>query len=250
MTKLTFKTGTTYFIFVCLLVLGSTSCDDTDLPKPKSTSINKIFPLGASRVEGARPAYESFRYELWKDLQDGTWTFDFVGTQTDEGNYPDYNNTSFDPDHEGRGGWTSGQILGGLADWLEATGAPDIVLFSSPGGNDALQNLPYNETSSNINQIIDVLQSNNPNITILIEVLAPARSDAMTPELTSYFNQLQQDIPSIASNQSDSLSQVISIDMYSGVTDSLFADEVHYNEAGAAFIASRYYNVLTTVLEQ
>ena len=67
------------------------------------------MPLGASRVQGNRPEYESFRYELWKDLIDNDWTFDFIGTQTDEATYPIYNNLSFDLDHEGRGGWTSRQ---------------------------------------------------------------------------------------------------------------------------------------------
>jgi len=49
------------------------------VPKPVSTSANKILILGASRVEGARPEYESFRYELWKDLVENDLTFDFIG---------------------------------------------------------------------------------------------------------------------------------------------------------------------------
>ena len=37
--------------------------------------------------------------------------------------------------------------------------------------------------------------------------------------------------------------------MFTGFTDSLFADYVHYNEAGADFIADRYYTVLENILE-
>ena len=37
--------------------------------------------------------------------------------------------------------------------------------------------------------------------------------------------------------------------MFTGFTDELLADEVHYNEAGAIFIATRNYNVLVDVLE-
>ncbi len=237
-------------ILICLLLFVWSACEKADLPKPTSTSINKIMPLGASRVEGNRPDFESFRYELWKDLLANNWTFDFIGTQSDEALYPSYNNQSFDIDHEARGGWTSGQILADLAEWLNETSSPDIVLFSSPGGNDALQNLPYNETVDNIHAIIDLLQSNNPAVIILIEQLAPGRSDIMTPILSNYFSQLQVDIPTIANNQSDSLSQVITVDMQTGFTDNLLADEVHYNEAGADFIAARYYTVLATILEQ
>ena len=230
------------------------SCEEADEITPvennPNTSLNKIMSLGASRVEGARPNFESFRYELWKDLLDGGWTFDFIGTMKDDASYPSYEGKTFDVDHEGRGGWTSGQILNGINEWLKQAGTPDIVLFSSPGGNDALQGLPYDEAISNINAIIDAIQVANPNVNILIEQLAPARSDAMTSELTAYFNQMQQDVPSIATSQTTSTSRVIAVDMHTDFSDSLLADEVHYNEAGADFIAERYYEVLVNTLDK
>jgi lysophospholipase L1-like esterase len=238
----------TWFI-AALIAFTSCSNNDEAAPKPVSNSENKIMPLGASRVEGNRPSYESFRYELWKDLIENGWTFDFIGTQSDDASYPSFNGLSFDKDHEGRGGWTSGQIADNIDSWLAETGAPDIVLFSSPGGNDALQNLPYDQAILNIKGIISALQNVNPNITIVIEQLAPTRSDAMTTELTTYFNQLKQDIPAIASEYTTSSSEVLIVDMYTGFADSLLADEVHYNEAGAEFIASRYYTVLQSVLQ-
>ncbi len=74
------KTLTTIFIFS--LIFGCSN--DKDSPKPISTSINKIMTLGASRVEGSRPDYESFRYNLWKNMIENNWTFDFIGTQSDE----------------------------------------------------------------------------------------------------------------------------------------------------------------------
>lgn len=227
------------------------SCKTYELQqKPLSNSINKIMPLGASRVEGDRPEFESYRYELWKELIKNGWTFDFIGTRSDEASYPTFNGKGFDSDHEGRGGWTSGQILKGLGGWLRLTGPPDIVLFSSPGGNDALENMPYNRTISNINAIIDTLQAVNPNVTIIIEQLAPGRSDLMTIELTDYFNKLQNDVLKIASAKSTNSSQVVALDLYTGFTDDFIADDVHYNEAGAVFIASRYYNVLENILEK
>ncbi len=239
-------------IGIFLLLFNSCSKDNddsTEITNPVGNSINKIMALGASRVAGDRPEYESFRYELWKDLTEHSWTFDYVGTQTDEASYPMFNNLDFDIDHEGRAGWTSGQILNDINNWLVETGAPDIVLFSSPGGNDALQGLPYNQALSNINEIVDALQNVNPEVTIIIEQLAPARSDLMTTELTNYFNRLTQDVLTIASDRSTTSSQIITVDMFTGFTDSLLADDVHYNEAGANFIASQYYNVLLNILE-
>ena len=237
-----------------ILLLMFNSCDKYDTTNnlqdnSQNNSINKIMPLGASRVAGDRPDYESYRYELWKILEGEDWTFDYIGTQSDEASYPMFNNLDFDIEHEGIAGWTSGEILNNIDTWLAETGAPDIVLFSAPGGNDALQNLPYSQTLSNINGIIDVLQNANPEITIIIEQLAPARSELMTDELTNYFDQLIEDILIISAENTSDFSQVIAVDMFSGFTDSLLADDVHYNQAGAEFIANRYYMILENILE-
>ena len=235
----------------CLFLIFFASCEkENDLAsKPQSNSLNKILNLGASRVEGGRPEYESYRYELWKKLKENNFTFDYIGTQTDESFYPQFNNIIFDSDHEGRGGWTSGDILECLNSWLNLTGPPDIVLFSSPGGNDALEGLSYTQAVHNINSIIDVIQDYNPNTTIIIEQMAPARSDIMTTELTEFLELMQQEVLNIAEVKTTSTSEVLAIDMFSGFNDSLLADDVHYNEDGAKFIASRYFNLLVSVLE-
>jgi len=234
---------------ISFMMLSACNKNNVTSPQPQSISINKILPLGASRVEGARPEFESYRYELWKHLKENNWTFDFIGTLSDEATYPTFTSDDFDIDHEGRGGWTSSEILDGLNGWLNQTGSPDIVLFSSPGGNDILNGQNYNQTISNINAIIDALQANNPNITIIIEQSAQGRSDFMTSEFTNAFNQMRQDVLTIATDQTTTTSQIIAVDMFTGFNDTHLADEVHYNEAGAAFIATRYYNVLEEVLE-
>jgi len=236
--------GVLLVCFACSTEEGILS-DENNIP---STSKNKILPLGASRVEGARPDFESYRYELWKLLVDSNVEFDFIGTRQDDANYPDYNNMTFDSDHEGRGGLTSGEILSGIEAWLLQTGAPDIVLFSSPGGNDALNGASYERAIANINAVIDALQSSNANVTIIIEQLAPARSDTMTDELTQFFNQMQQDVVAIANTQRTANSRVLVVDMASGFTDTFLADDVHYNEAGARFVAGRYFEVLEDIL--
>jgi hypothetical protein len=239
------KTLTT--IFIISLIFGCSK--DEDSPKPMSTSINKIMILGASRVEGSRPDYESFRFNLWKNMIENNWTFDFIGTQSDEASYPPFNSFDFDIDHEGRGGWTSGQILDGIGDWLTETGPPDIVLFSSPGGNDALEQLSYSEAVSNINSIIDVIQSSNPNCIIIIEQMAPGHSEIMTTELTNFWNQMQEEVLDMAENKTTINSQVIAIDMFTGFGDNFLADDVHYNEDGAEFIADRYYKTIINLLD-
>jgi hypothetical protein len=235
-----------------LLLVGVflfTACVIEGIEAPYNpNSKNKILNLGASRAAGARPVHESYRYELWKDLIDNHWEFDFIGTKEDYSFYPAYGGLAFDKDHEARPGWTSFEILDGLPKWLEETGSPDIVLFSTPGGNDALLNLDYSKTIKHIHSIVDTLQANNPKVTILIEQMAPPRSTKMEPPLSTYVSNLQQDVVSIAAQKSNDSSLVIAVDMYTGFSDSLLKDGVHYNELGARFIAERYYEVLQTVL--
>lgn len=236
-----------FVLGICFLF----SCSDDELIMDgnENSSINKIMPLGASRVAGSRPNHESFRYELWKLLVDSGKQFDYIGTQDDPSSYPDYNGLTFDDDHEGRGGWRSDQILGGIDSWIDQAGVPDIVLFSSPGGNDALQGRDYDDIISNINNIIDAIQTSNPNVTIIIEQLAPPLSSSLVGQLGIYFERMIEDAARIADEQTTSTSMVLSVDMASGFTDALLADQVHYNEEGAKFIADRYFEVLEGVME-
>jgi lysophospholipase L1-like esterase len=236
-------------VFLTLSLLG---CSKNEAPTPTTENevITTILPLGASRVAGARPFFESFRYPLWKQLIDGGWSFDFIGTRKDTASYEDYKGQVFDVDHEGRLGWTSGQFLNGIASWLEQAGTPEVVLFSSPGGNDALQGLSYEQALENIAAIIDILQDNNPKVTIIIEQMAPGRSDVMTPALTSLFETMKQAVSTLANAKTTAQSQVIAVDMFTGFNDSFFADGVHYNTKGAAFIADRYYTLLEQLLEE
>lgn len=223
------------------------SISENDI-NPPSTSANKILPLGASRVAGARPEYESYRYELWKLLVDSGFDFDFVGTETDNASYPDFNGLSFDRDHEGRGGISSSGILAELDIWLNDLGSiPDIVLFSSPGGNDGIDQ--YQQSLSNINAIIDLLQERNPNITIYLELPAPPMSSEQTPEFLDFYDRALMDIALISEQQSTATSNVRTVDMATGFTDAFLADDVHYNEAGAIFIAQRYFEALRTILQ-
>jgi len=79
--------------------------------------------------------------------------------------------------------------------------------------------------------------------------MAPGRSDIMTTELTDFFEQMQQEVLNMTTGQTTSNSQVLSVDLFTGFNNDLLADDVHYNESGADFIANRYYNVLVNILE-
>lgn len=234
-----------------LLSISSCTKDDESENASKCVTIEKgtkIMPLGASRVQGFPGIFESYRYELWKDLVDGAFEFDFVGTNKDLWEYESHKNYCFDNEHEGSSGWTAAKINENIDTWLKSVGDVDIVLFSSPGGNDALGGADFNGIVANINAIIDKIQAHNPNITIIVEQLAPGKSSFMTDAYKLLFAQMKTVIAQIASSQTTSTSKVIVVDMATGFTDDMLADDIHYNKAGAEFIAERYYNKLVPLL--
>ena len=186
-------------------------------------------------------SYESYRYELWKNLVDNNYNFDFVGRQKDYGTYGEYSGEEFDNDHEGAGGYESEDVLATIDEILAAISSPDIVLLSI-GGNDLLDggNLP-SEPIANIVEIVGKLQSHNSNITVFLEQIAAANAETMTNSLTTTLNDFNSQISSIADSLTTNTSKVIALDMNTNFNESYLADDVHYNEAGAKFIADIYF---------
>ncbi len=229
------------FILISLTAL-SCSGDPNNTSSFFSGKVVKVLPLGDSRVQGSRPQYESYRYELWKHLVNDNNQFDFIGPISDSGSYPKYNKLNFDVSHAGVGGFTTQDILDNMVTNL-SSGTPDIVLLGI-GTNDLLRNIPVTQVIANINNIIKILQENNPNITIFIEQIVPARSDVMTSHLATIFDKFNAGIPVVASWQTNTNSKVIVVDMTTQWKDEYMADSLHYNQAGAKIIADRYYEAI------
>ena len=191
--------------------------------------------------EQENDSYESYRYELWKNLIDNSYNFDFIGTQKDYDNYPLYTGLEFDNDHEGSGGYESEDVLTDIDEILAAISSPDIVLLSI-GGNDLLDGgNPPSEPITNIAELVRKLQIHNSNITIFLERIAPANSETMTTSLTTNLNVFNSQIVSIADSLTTNTSKVIALDMNTHFNESYLADDVHYNQLGAKFIADIYF---------
>ena len=86
-----------------------------------------------------------------------------------------------------------------------------------------------------------------PNVTIVLEKMAPGHTWPWL-EPRHHHERLLNEIDSLANSMSTATSQVIVIDMATGFADSLLADPIHYNQAGAQFIADRYMTLLDTIL--
>ena len=63
----------------------------------------------------------------------------------------------------------------------------------------------------------------------------------MTNSLTININDFNSQIVTIADSLTNSSSKVIALDMNSNFNESFLADDVHYNQEGAKFIADIYF---------
>ena len=210
-----------------------------------------IFLLGlliqfVSCKKGDDDGYESYRYELWKKCISNNYTIDFVGMQYDDGNYLEFNGYSFDRDHEGIGGIETEGVLDNIDEVLQQVNDFNIVLLCI-GGNDLLNGIDDPQTAiDNIHLIIDAIQNAHPDVTIFIEKIAPGNNEIMTPEFQLKLDEFNQLIAALAPIQTNANSNVIAVDMYTGFTENLLADDVHYNQEGALFIAERYFNAISS----
>ncbi|MEL6672086.1 MAG: SGNH/GDSL hydrolase family protein [Bacteroidota bacterium] len=233
------------FLFFLIPVFFLPTACKQDVCEPLAATAETLFilPLGDSRVEGYRPAHESYRYSLWKLLIENEWDVDFIGSRKDNAMYEAVNLLCFDNEHEGTGGAMTTDILATLAA-INLDRTPDIALLGI-GGNDLLDGeLPPIEVVDNLREIIDALQTINPEITILLEEIAPGRSDIMTAEFTSTFNQFNQMVGML--EDLNGSSKVVVIDMAEDWKDTYMADNVHYNLGGAEVVAQRYFQAMQT----
>ena len=190
--------------------------------------------------------YESYRYELWKKCVQNNFQIDFIGQQFDDGTYPNFMGVSFDRDHEGIGGIESEGVLNNIEEVLLQTNVLDAVLLCV-GGNDLLGGDDPQTVIDNIALIIDEIKNRFPNIIIFLEQIAPGNNETMTNDLSlklSEFNDLIYQTATAYSNQNTS---VIVVDMNTNFTVNLLADDVHYNQDGAVFIAEQYFFSISTV---
>ena len=197
----------------------------------------RIMPLGDSITE-AFTGHASYRYWLWKNLQQSNYDVDFIGGQSGVANGPPLF-SDFDQDHEGHSGWRADQIRDSAVAWATAN-RPDVVLLHA-GTNDLLQSQSVNSTSTEIGQIIDRLRTVNGNVTVLLARIIPASNINV--------QQLNNSIGNLATSKNTAQSRVIAVDQYTGfsVSSDLY-DGIHPNQSGEQKMSGKWYTALTGVL--
>jgi lysophospholipase L1-like esterase len=102
----------------------------------------------------------------WQDAV-GIGKYDIVGSKTDPGS-----DGTYDVDHEGVGGETLAQIEARLDAALDAymptPNPPHSIVYIHGGGNDCTQDLDLAASAANVGDMIDMINTHDPEIDIYI----------------------------------------------------------------------------------
>ncbi|GHA74509.1 GDSL-type esterase/lipase family protein [Pontibacter akesuensis] len=238
---------------ICLLFF-SVTCSITP-----GTAQYKVLTLGNSITQG-NTEFPGYRYPLWKMLVDEGMDVELVGSHdTNEGGDPAvkgtvYNGKVYTNRNEGHWGWSTDEILNGrdimtgnLASWLEDY-TPDIALihlgtndmFRQCGGNPNC----YEETISELREVVRVLRNDNANIKIFMAQLIPADPQKVGPAIAQNIERLNALIPALVNDLNTTRSPVVLVDQFTGFNPTMGVDThdgVHPNTSGELKMASKWF---------
>jgi len=214
----------------------------TTAPAASAADPVRIMPLGDSITAGPG----CWRALVWDQLRSAGHTdIDFVGSASDGGscNY----GFSYDPDHEGHGGFSAVGIADNnqLPPWLSAA-APDIVVMHL-GTNDLWGGWQSMDTiMAAFTKLVGQMRANNPDIKLLVAQIIPHHGCTTCPADTVTLNNR---IATWATGLTTARSPIAVVDQWTGfdaATDT--GDGVHPNEAGFRKMADRFAPAIARLL--
>ena len=197
----------------------------------------KIMHIGGSIVEGIDSA-SCYRRYLDGMLRRKGNLIDFVGSRNKHhDNQTEPDSYEYDVDHEGHWGKNSKWLAENI-DAMLADDVPDIAVIYT-GTEDVRSNTGSVESLAgdvikNINRMIDVLRSKNPNVKVIVSKIMPVRGK------TEEIDLLNNKISGYIENHSTAKSAIVMADLHTGfdvsgdLTDSGFLP----NSIGAKKMAS------------
>ena len=193
----------------------------------------------------------SYRYWLWRQLIDAGAEIDMVGSTNvafDNGDagWPDHNGQTFDRDHEGHWGQSTAFVRNNLPTWLNGYDV-DVALIHI-GHNDGWRGITIDDTRSNMVQLIQLLQQDNPSIKVLLAKVIPvdpSRAGSAFP--LSHINAVNGIIDEVAATTTTATSSVHVVDLNSNFdANTMLYDGVHPNALGEAFMANGWFQAFQT----
>lgn len=217
----------------------------------------KIMPFGDSVTARGSAPESSYRYWLYTYLtQAGFNNFVFIGDQTGVSDGGTPQNSWPQEDYEGGDGWTSVDALNKAPSAATWDGGPDIVLLDFGSNDISPAGYPLSETESNLEQIIQILAAQNPNIIILIAKptgFAPDPSSTRQDQKSQKKDQskLAAVVGKVAKTEKKAGINVIAINQFAGFNvkkDTV--DGAHPNVIGEQKIAMKYFKELKKLMNK
>ena len=200
----------------------------------------RIWPIGDSITEGLA-GFSSYRYWLWHLLRENGSKVEFVGTiagiRDASPLHPD-----FDQRHNAYSGYRADDVFP-LVAFASRTVSFDIALIHL-GTNDIGFRKTPGEILRDLENLISVLRSRNPQAKILLAEIIPAFGNERA------FSELNRNLREFAKRIRTETSPVITVDMNTGFDPKLLTyDGIHPTEAGEQFIAQRWFVALKPVFQ-
>jgi len=204
---------------------------------PAKTPPIRIMPLGDSNTEGfGVPG--GYRSPLQQSLLTAGYNADFVGTLSSNAA-----TMMPDPDHQGLGGFTIGQIDANIAGWLSSVTTPDVILLHI-GTNDFAQHVDTPNAINRLDALITKIATLQPSTHIIVTNLM-VRNE---PENTAIQTQFNPFVQARVNAQVALGRRVRFLNMRAFVPLSAMPDQLHPSQAGYDSMARGWLSAIQSVI--
>ncbi|WP_437902066.1 SGNH/GDSL hydrolase family protein [Sorangium sp. So ce327] len=209
----------------------------------------KIMPFGDSITQGFNVA-GGYRAPLFHLALEANRDITFVGSANDY-SVPMVDGVTFPRDHEGHGGWTI-EGNNGIAK-LVGTSIPNYkpnIITLMIGTNDINGNINLADAPNRLGKLLDSIFMRDPNILVVLAQIVPTRTDGTNNAVKAY----NAAMPDLVSTRVSKGQHIVLVDMYTAFTNdtnykqSLFADNLHPNQAGYNRMAEVWFQALSPYL--
>ncbi len=233
------------------LFAGVCVCSVLTLTGRAQVNTVKIMPMGDSVTARGSSPESSYRYWLWKDLQDaGFNNFVFIGNQngvSDGAPANSWPQENYEGGGPGGDAWTSADGVNAAPS--AAQSAPDFVILDL-GSNDIIDGIDPATTQANLETIIEDFAAVNPNVVILLAEPTPFAVDPVaTTQQKRVERRQQSQLVGIAAKvnkiERKAGRRVVLVNQFAGYNVRADTkDGTHPNVLGEQKIARKYFTIL------
>jgi lysophospholipase L1-like esterase len=209
----------------------------------------KIMPFGDSITQGYN-VNGGYRAPLFHLALAANRDITFVGSANDY-SVPTVDGKAFPKDHEGHGGFTI-EGNNGIAKFV-ATSVPSYkpnIITLMIGTNDINGNNNLADAPNRLGKLLDSIFMRDANILVVLAQIVPTRTDGTNNAVKTY----NAAMPNLVSTRVAQGQHIVLVDMYGAFTkdanykQSLFADNLHPNQAGYDAMADVWFAAISPYL--